>query len=67
MWVYGLKTGPSFYHLDDRMGGTVITVEQNGNVNVRFVYKTVDEKGAPKWREFIEQKIGKKRPKVKME
>lgn len=38
-FVYGTKTGQSNYHDDDRMGGTLITVHQTGNVDVKFILK----------------------------
>jgi hypothetical protein len=38
-WVYGLKLGPSSYHDNDRLGGTLITIGQNGTATVDFVYQ----------------------------
>jgi hypothetical protein len=38
-WVYGLKTGTSAYHDNDRIGGTLITIGQDGNPTIQFVYE----------------------------
>jgi 3',5'-cyclic AMP phosphodiesterase CpdA len=38
-FVYGAKTGSSYYHDNDRLGGTLITVSQAGDVNVKFILK----------------------------
>jgi 3',5'-cyclic AMP phosphodiesterase CpdA len=38
-WVYGLKTGRSYYHDEDRLGGTLITVGQDSSASVEFVYE----------------------------
>jgi 3',5'-cyclic AMP phosphodiesterase CpdA len=38
-FVYGTKTGPSYYHDDDRLGGTLITVNQAGETKVDFILK----------------------------
>jgi hypothetical protein len=60
-WVYGLKTGPSSYHDDDRLGGTLITIGQDGMVDVQFVYQKYVEPS-----ERIKKLFAKKRPKVEM-
>jgi 3',5'-cyclic AMP phosphodiesterase CpdA len=38
-WIYGLKTGPSSYHDNDRLGGTLITIGQDGLATIQFVYQ----------------------------
>jgi hypothetical protein len=39
-WVYGLKTGSCSYYDRDRMGGTLITIGQDSQVAVDFIYET---------------------------
>jgi 3',5'-cyclic AMP phosphodiesterase CpdA len=39
-WVFGLKTGTSAYHDNDRIGGTLITISGKGEVEVEFVHET---------------------------
>jgi hypothetical protein len=39
-WVYGLKTGLCSYWDADRIGGTLITIGQDGQVAVDFIYET---------------------------
>jgi hypothetical protein len=38
-WIFGLKTGTSYYHDADRIGGTLITIGQDRNVEVLFIYE----------------------------
>jgi 3',5'-cyclic AMP phosphodiesterase CpdA len=38
-WVFGLKTGTSYYHDADRIGGTLITIGQDRHVDIQFIYE----------------------------
>jgi hypothetical protein len=58
-WVYGLKTGSSHYHDDDRLGGTLHTIGQDGSVGIEFVYESATLTSA-KWRRFMEEKTGQR-------
>jgi hypothetical protein len=60
-WVYGLKTGHCAYWDADRIGGTLITVGQDGSVDVEFVYET-DVPVSKRVRDLVS---GKVRPRIR--
>jgi hypothetical protein len=64
-WVYGLKTGTSFYHDEDRLGGTVYTIGLDGTVDMEFVYEPASL-ASEKWKKFIERRVGPVREGVQL-
>jgi hypothetical protein len=59
-WVYGLKTGSCSYWDADRIGGTLITIGQDGQVAVDFVYET-DIPITKRVRDFVAKGKGRSR------
>jgi hypothetical protein len=59
-WVYGLKTGTCSYWDRDRIGGTLITIGQDGQVTVDFVYET-DVPPTDRVKDFVAKGKGRSR------